>query len=103
MRDIESSGSHIGSNETLEFTLFEGGKGDFSLLLRDVAMQDLTLEVDVRVQHDLVAFFLGLGKDDRAVALLASVAENDVADGGDAVVVVAGHGQMLHVQGSLIV
>lgn len=103
VRNIESSSRDISGNETLKLSLLESSEGDFSLLLRNITVQDLAFEVDIRVQHDLVAFFLGFRKDDGTVSLFSGVAENDVADGSDTVVVIAGHGQMLHVQRSLIV
>jgi hypothetical protein len=64
LRDIESSSCHVGGNEALQFSLLEGLEGDFTLFLRDVAMQNLRLLFQVGLEQDLIRFFLGLAEDD---------------------------------------
>lgn len=41
--DIESSGGDVGGDETLDTSISEGLEGDFSLFLRDVSVEHLTL------------------------------------------------------------
>ena len=40
-RDVESPGDDVGGDEALEVAVPEALEGDFPLLLRDVAVQDL--------------------------------------------------------------
>jgi hypothetical protein len=61
--DVETARSHVGRHEDVETAFLKAAECDFSLLLRDVAMQDLDVLQLLR-EIEFVGLGLGLGEDD---------------------------------------
>jgi len=98
--DIETSGSNVGSDQTLELTSSESLESDFSLLLGDITMKDLALLLDVGLQHDFVGLLLGFCEDNGS-AMLTSVSQNYITNGAISTEVGAVNSQMSDGSGGL--
>ena len=76
-RDVDSSSSDISCNQAHKLPLSITFKGNLSLLLGYISMEDLTTGFDVGVKEDLVCILLGVCEDN-GLLMHSAIAEYDV-------------------------
>ena len=65
IRDIETSGGNIGSDQDIELALLESLESYLSLVLPDIAVHDLNIILDLVSEDQLIGVGLGLSENDR--------------------------------------
>jgi len=82
LREIKPSTRHICCDETFEFALLEPFKSDRSLLLWDIAVEDLHFHGKIRFEHNIIRLMLSFAKDNSA-AMSSAVDSYNIADRSD--------------------
>ena len=83
-RDVKAAGSDICSDQHAKFVLLKALKGDFTLILRDIAVHHLDVFLDFLCHQKVICLLLGRGEDD---ALSTAVQNKDVGKGVETVLV----------------
>jgi hypothetical protein len=79
VRNIETSGSDISSNQHLEFVLLKALHGNFTLVLSDITVHHLDVLLDLVGQDKGVGVSFGLGKDNSLA--FTSIADQHISEG----------------------
>ena len=64
IRDIETSGGNIGSDQDIELALLESLESYLTLVLPNVTMHDLNIVLDFISEDQLIGVGLGLSEND---------------------------------------
>ena len=98
--DVKTTRSNISCDKNSEFALLEALHSDFTLILSDITVHDLNVLLDLVRQEERVGVGLRLSEDDDFTTF--AVDDEDIGEGGQAILEWALNSQMGHIASSLV-